>query len=197
MSRLREELDDQKDPEITLGTSALLAIFFGIVLVCAVFFGLGYSLGRHSGGPAVAAVKPSIVSNSVGADSLAHSSASPAADKSSAAPSIGSPARSSIRSQPQRVPQAAPASKVASATPALTAPATFSGAQTWVQLMAATQSEDANVLASALRKRGYHAVVRTDSDRLYHVQVGPFASRADADKMRRKLQANGYNAILK
>lgn len=66
-----------------------------------------------------------------------------------------------------------------------------------VQLMAAAQPEDAEVLAAALRKRGYHAIVRDESDHLYHVQVGPFATRADADTMRRKLQADGYNAILK
>jgi cell division septation protein DedD len=66
-----------------------------------------------------------------------------------------------------------------------------------VQLMAAAQPEDAEILATALRKRGYHAVVRNEPDHLFHVQVGPFPSRAEADTMRRKLQADGYNAILK
>jgi DedD protein len=37
------------DTEIALGTRSLLAIFFGLVLICAVFFGLGYSVGRASG----------------------------------------------------------------------------------------------------------------------------------------------------
>ena len=36
------------DTEIALGTRSLLAIFFGLVLVCAIFFGLGYSVGRGS-----------------------------------------------------------------------------------------------------------------------------------------------------
>ena len=36
------------DTEIALGTRSLLAIFFGLVLICAVFFGLGYSVGRGS-----------------------------------------------------------------------------------------------------------------------------------------------------
>jgi hypothetical protein len=30
------------DTEIALGTRSLLAIFFGLVLICAIFFGLGY-----------------------------------------------------------------------------------------------------------------------------------------------------------
>src|ERR1044072_3100703 len=37
-----------QDTEITLGTGKLLGLFFGLVGICALFFGLGYSLGRKS-----------------------------------------------------------------------------------------------------------------------------------------------------
>ena len=37
-----------QDTEITLGTAKLLGLFFGLVIVCAVFFALGYTLGRKS-----------------------------------------------------------------------------------------------------------------------------------------------------
>src|SRR5215472_9908711 len=37
-----------QDTEITLGTGKLLVVFFGMVAVCALFFALGYSLGRKS-----------------------------------------------------------------------------------------------------------------------------------------------------
>ena len=40
----------QQDTEITLGTGRMLAIFFGLVLVCAFFFGVGFSLGRKTAG---------------------------------------------------------------------------------------------------------------------------------------------------
>src|SRR3954452_15057943 len=43
-----------EDTEITLGTGKLLVLFFGLVGVCALFFALGYSLGRKSE-PAVTA----------------------------------------------------------------------------------------------------------------------------------------------
>src|SRR6266550_6060369 len=43
-----------EDTEITLGTGKLLVLFFGLVGVCALFFALGYSLGRKSE-PTVAA----------------------------------------------------------------------------------------------------------------------------------------------
>jgi len=39
---------DSQDTEITLGTTKLLGLFFGLVIVCAVFFALGYTLGRRS-----------------------------------------------------------------------------------------------------------------------------------------------------
>src|ERR1700693_5706339 len=37
-----------QDTEITLGTGKMLALFFGLVAICAVFFGMGFSLGRSS-----------------------------------------------------------------------------------------------------------------------------------------------------
>jgi len=41
-------MDSSQDTEITLGTGKLLGLFFGLVIVCAVFFALGYTLGRKS-----------------------------------------------------------------------------------------------------------------------------------------------------
>jgi len=67
-----------------------------------------------------------------------------------------------------------------------------------VQIAAVTHQEDANILVSALRKRGYAVVVRSEpNDSLLHVQLGPFASRDEARAMRAKLLGDGYNAILK
>src|SRR5260370_39596849 len=44
-----EEEMEGKASEITLSTASLLGIFFGLVLVCGVFFGFGYSIGRGTG----------------------------------------------------------------------------------------------------------------------------------------------------
>src|ERR1700692_4240931 len=41
-------VNSSQDTEITLGTAKLLGLFFGLVMVCAVFFALGYTLGRKS-----------------------------------------------------------------------------------------------------------------------------------------------------
>jgi cell division septation protein DedD len=67
-----------------------------------------------------------------------------------------------------------------------------------VQIAAISNAADADVLVRALEKHGYSVTVRhAPTDTLMHVQVGPFANRADAIAMRQKLLADGYNAILK
>src|SRR5580658_8141663 len=38
----------ERDREITLSMGLILSIFFALALVCAIFFGMGYTLGRHS-----------------------------------------------------------------------------------------------------------------------------------------------------
>jgi len=47
-----EQDQTRRDTELTLGSGMLLAVFFGLVLVCGLCFGLGYALGaRGSKGP--------------------------------------------------------------------------------------------------------------------------------------------------
>jgi len=41
-------LEQETDTEITLGTGKMLILFFGLVLLCAVFFGMGFTMGRNS-----------------------------------------------------------------------------------------------------------------------------------------------------
>src|SRR5882757_9535290 len=51
MKSLFEENDREEprsDADLTLGIGSLLSIFFGVVLICGIFFGLGYSMGRRN-----------------------------------------------------------------------------------------------------------------------------------------------------
>ena len=76
-------------------------------------------------------------------------------------------------------------------------PALASDAQLMVQIATLRSSDDAAVLVSALRKRGYEVNVRREqSDGFYHVRIGPFRSRSDAEAMRNKLLSDGYNAVV-
>ena len=69
-----------------------------------------------------------------------------------------------------------------------------------VQIAAVSREEDAAALAGALRKKSYNVFVVNNPgvhDKLYHVQVGPFASLQEAEAMRTKLTAEGYSPIVK
>jgi DedD protein len=65
-----EELEG-KASEITLSTASLLGIFFGLVLVCGVFFGFGYSMGRGTGAAQATLVPHSPTVNSSEGDEAA------------------------------------------------------------------------------------------------------------------------------
>jgi DedD protein len=92
--------------------------------------------------------------------------------------------------------QQAPVSTGSVVRPAF--PQTSTQPGTWmVQIAAVSHPGDAEVLVSALRRRGYAvAVYRDPVDTLMHVQVGPFSTRNDATAMRQKLLNDGYNAIV-
>jgi DedD protein len=69
-----------------------------------------------------------------------------------------------------------------------------------VQIAALSREDDAVSLAGALRKKNYNVFVvnnPVNNDKFYHVQVGPFSNLADAQAMKAKLVAEGYNPIIK
>jgi DedD protein len=101
---------------------------------------------------------------------------------------------------PQNAPPAKGAISQASA-PAISHSGPVTGPGTIVvQIAAVTREDDAVSLAGALRKKDYNVIVVKNSavnDKFYHVQVGPFTSIKDADAMKAKLIAEGYNPIVK
>jgi DedD protein len=216
-----EEEEETASREITLSTASLLGIFFGLVLICGVFFGFGYSLGRGTEQGAQAA--------SLGnGPSAAADDTTAAAEQQQAAPAqsnVQAPAKAALPvtvkhakaddaedasgedatpAPPRHVNQALVAASAAPpkpsarfAPPVAVAPAPGNG-KPMVQIAAVARQEDADVLVSALRQRGYGVVVRNEpQDKLLHVQVGPFADRTQATAMKQKLLSDGYNAIIK
>jgi cell division septation protein DedD len=68
----------------------------------------------------------------------------------------------------------------------------------YVQVAAVTKQEDAQALVEALKKKQYSAFsTSAANDKLFHVQVGPFADIKEAEVTRAKLVGDGYNPILK
>jgi DedD protein len=218
---------EERDREISLGTSMILGIFLGLALLCAVFFGFGYSMGRHSA-QVVAGSPDSTVSEDTGGSKP--SPGSPAshgasashggedAGDGSAAPSGGSAAasgnpapavvvrspvsgsQSAASSQPPANPgiRAVSLGRPAPAAAAAAPVAVPGVGSVIVQIAAVSHQEDANMLVSELKKHGYNVTIRQEpQDKLLHVQVGPFANKKDAEAMRQRLLADGYKAIVK
>ena len=223
------------DREISLGTGTILAIFFALALVCAVFFGLGYSMGRKTAQPvqtaAVAGVPPApsssifsglkpSASKSAGSSHAASAIKSDPADEDAQPPAdpdativtrVVKPSDEDVIATPKQTAQSRPSTGVQapgtvrqpknSATPpagTVAMPEITPNGTSMVQVAAVSHQEDADVLISALKKRGYAVFVRQEpQDHLLHVQVGPFATKKDADVMRQRLLSDGYNAIVK
>jgi cell division septation protein DedD len=71
-----------------------------------------------------------------------------------------------------------------------------------VQVVASRTKEDAEALVKILEGRGYPVFLVTPeyahaNDNLYRVQVGPFASRNDAEKVRAKLTQEGFKPFIR
>jgi cell division septation protein DedD len=67
-----------------------------------------------------------------------------------------------------------------------------------VQVMALSSKEDAELMVVALKRQGYTVAINHDPlDSLLHLEVGPFASKTDAEAMRQRLLSDGYNATMR
>jgi DedD protein len=215
-------MDPVQDTEITLGTAKLLGLFFGMVIICAVFFALGYTLGRKSdaGITPLSAAAP-LQASSSGLKPAGSASPQPApqmtfykaVEQKDANPQL-TPASSNPNS----------ASPAAAGQPASSSAASSSGASSpgsqpqpsqtgnppdpmaalptvdyFLQVAAVSKQEDAESLVDALKKKQYPAFVASNSttDKLFRVQVGPFTDIKDAEAMRTRLVNDGYNPIVK
>jgi len=192
-----------QDTEITLGTGKLLFLFFGLVAVCAVFFALGYSLGRKSE-PAIttasAAVNPEPAANAKKTGN------SPAAappmtfyknvEQKDASPELSPAANKTDTTSAPATPAPTATNQPAPADPSTTLP---SSSSYFVQVAAVSKQEDGDALVDALKKKDYPAFVASGaaSDKLFHVQLGPYADIKDAEAMRTKLVGDGYSPIVK
>ena len=70
-------------------------------------------------------------------------------------------------------------------------------ARAMVEIMTLSHEADADAMVAALRRHGYSVAVNRDPhDSLLHLDVGPFASKADAETMRQRLLGDGYDATI-
>jgi DedD protein len=195
--------EQQYDTEITLGVGKLLGLFFMLVILCGVFLGLGYMLGRNSakqdGMLASDAAPAGTISNA------AKPGATQQAPVQKPASDTQQPDLSFYKSVEQKVadpqlqkpepPAAQPATADTKQAPEMKA---LANGGYVVQVAAVSKKEDADALQQALQHKQYPVVVTAGgTDKLFHVQIGPFAEMKDAESMKTRLASDGYNAIVK
>jgi DedD protein len=185
-----------EDTEITLGTGKMLALFFGLVILCAVFFGMGFSLGKNSATPIAGDLSP-VTTKTGGVRPSAVKANSP----------VLSPDSGSDKAVDQKAADNQSAPKAAASGD--TGPSATTGDKPgdptagpangyFVQVAAVSKQEDADALVDALKKKQYPALAASlPTDKLFRVQVGPFADIKEAEAMRTKLLGDGYNPIVK
>jgi len=194
----------------------LVGLFLGVVLLCAVFFSLGYVMGRSQYGGLVHAaysperdISPASLTEKVKQvetpvappagewdfySNKNNNHLDPAPEEASPAPAIqpatdNSPAPSSrAENPPARV----------SLQPVRTAPTKMLTGAIVLQVAAVTRQGDALSMAEALQRKKIPAfVVPPSTDHFYRVQVGPYRDERAADAAKAALDHAGFKAIIK
>lgn len=189
----------------------LVGLFLGVVLLCGVFFTLGYVMGRNQfGGPVHAE------------DSRIHEKPSPASFAAKSKPSDPAPSSASgewdfYGKSSSKNPGAtgtpvvatrnggtssAPGAKtkpVASTTPSTRfQPPKMGKSAIVLQVSALTRQSDALAMADAIQQKGFPSfVVTPTTDNFYRVQVGPYGDEKSADASKRALEQAGFKSIIK
>jgi len=194
--------NEDGEVELILGNGQLLGVFFIVVILLALFFGMGYVMGRNSGSAAGVEVapaakpegKPSVVepkgsekAEEPGAGAASPSSAPDAASSLGAAEeTANSDKPAPTGGRPERLPSGPPAER----TPA----------GLYLQLAATTRHE-ADLEVDVLRKKKFPATSMEVPEKagIFRVLVGPLAE-GGVNRAREELQGAGFpgkSAIVK
>jgi DedD protein len=212
--------------ELVLENRQLIFILFGAVLLCGIFFTLGFIVGReqrdlssHNDASKLEGEGSTIPTNKAASKKETpppDSSKPKKADqdainkeltfyktvegKSAGNPKVNPKEEASSGEKGKNRSSSRAATEPPKTTPAITAP---TPANTIIyQVAALSKSDDAQALVRKLKEKGFQAFFvsppgDSSSDKLYRVQVGPFSDLNLAEQIKAKLVANGYTPITK
>jgi DedD protein len=195
----------------------LVSLFLGVVLLCGVFFTLGYVMGHNQYGGPVHAFdsldNPAAPARPSAKPKVAEAPPAPANTEwdfyskknenhmdpaaKLAVPTVApSPA---VAARAENPAPAAPdtGAKTAPASARFQAPKMIKGSVV-LQVAAVTHQSDALAVADALQQKRFPSFVVTPStDNFYRVQVGPYTDEKAADSAKAALDHAGFKAIIK
>ena len=194
--------------DMVLESRHLLGLFLGVVVICGVFFTLGFVMGRTQ------------YDSSVRASSATVPKAKAEPAPSAPVPAAANPAvpkasewdfyrAGESKKTDDALKPAEPPKLETSKTPAASKPATVATPKKFqpplmprgaivLQVAALTRESDALALADALQQKEHPAFVLVPgTDSYYRVQVGPFADAKSAEVAKKALERDGFKAIVK
>jgi cell division septation protein DedD len=222
MGKNADPLRDDKG----LSARHLVLVFLAGVAVCGVFFSLGFLVGYNERSARMAPVTervatPATIPPTVNAPletaPVGSSGAAPSttsvppplnpmqASAPASPPSAEKPVTATGTASPSTAPHpSAQAEREPKPGPTASPPAAVGevGVGFTVQVVASRTKQDAEALVKILGGRGYPVFLVTPeyahaNDNLYRVQVGPFKSKDDAEKVRTKLTQEGFKPFIK
>jgi hypothetical protein len=219
--------NDEGEFELILGNRQLISVFVIVVVLLGVFFSMGYIVGRNSSPTAAetarnekpkadkegddgATPEPAADDNPPASD--ADSGNSKTDSVPSAPPASTKPAQTlapiPARTKPVPVVTRPPAAKEVRPKPSPAPPPPSaplhaaaagepSSGQYWQ--VVATARPDAEIIAEALGKKGFHAVLApAPKDGIFRVLVGPLADASNQASTRTGLESAGFkNPIMR
>lgn len=190
------ERNDEGEYEVVLGNTKLLSGFFIVVVLLAVFFAMGYIIGRNSA--------PSVSASSGATNSLPARMAPPATDSSppagarpngELAQETAAPPQKSGAQQPATHPAAPPPAEAPNEQPA--AQLESGPGRLFLQVMAVKQPQ-AVAVVDTLKKSGFPALLGDSPDGVkYRVLVGPYADAAELGRAKADLENAGFRPIMR
>jgi DedD protein len=202
--------------ERVLESRHLVGLFLGVVLLCGVFFTLGYVMGRNQFGGSVHAESairntPLSSTKSKGVEEPAPTTPDwdfyPNGNKKDT-DHLTQPAPAAKSAPIPNAPPKSNTNSVAAASPKASAPDTKSAsrfqqpaipkASIVLQVAALRRQGDALEMAEAIQQKRFPCFVATpSSDNYYRVQVGPYQDIASAESAKRALEQLGFKPIIK
>jgi DedD protein len=210
--------------ERVLESRHLVGLFLGVVLLCGVFFTLGYVMGRQQYGGSVHAADASPLRSAPPASAAASSKNKEAAPANGSAPADQTwdfypkannapnnhpdpapptrgkqPASSfSAKSEKPAPPVSAKALPASVKEPARFQPPALNKNSIVLQVAAVKVQRDALEMADAIQQKRFPSfVAMSPADSLYHVQIGPYPDMASAESAKRALEQLGFKPIIK
>jgi len=197
--------------DVVLESRHVVGLFAVVVVLCGVFFALGYLMGKMQTGPGLQADQsqsPSPTDTTVPGilelqtrDSERKAAASfppPATASPPRAPSPGRTPSATAKMPPSQPPAKTVPKPAPVPAKSVLKPPQFARGSIVLQVAALVNEKDALAMAQALQEKEFPAfVLAPQDDKFYRIQVGPYADLKAAQLARRALEREGFKAILR